>query len=93
MQRPETCPNCKGNGYVPNFSYDESGNCNGVSSVACPICCRKGYVLVSMTEFDRLKQMSLDELAMYLYHYAHSSNKPLNVGEVVQHLSALAQKD
>ena len=90
MKKKAMCSKCEGRGFYSKFSYTEDGTCNGVSSIVCDRCHSTGSVEVDMSEFDKVKEMALDELAIYLYNFAHLTNKPLNVNDVKKYLEGKA---
>lgn len=91
MRKAITCQTCDGHGFVSVFSHDNEGACSGVSSQTCNVCDGNGFVYVDMSEFDKVKSMTLDQMAIYLYQFAHLGDKPLNVDEVKHFLKGKAQ--
>lgn len=91
MIKAISCQACNGHGFVSIFSHDDDGACNGVSSHTCDACNGEGVVYVDASEFDKVKSMTLDQMAVYLYQIAHQSDKPLNVNEMKLHLKGKAQ--
>lgn len=66
MKREAVCPQCNGRQFVPQFSHDAKGECNGVSSVLCPTCGGMGSILVAARKGDALKTFTFAELAEFL---------------------------
>ena len=66
MKREVICPQCNGRQFVSQFSHDEKGECNGVSSVLCPTCGGMGSVLIAARNGDALKTFTFAELAEFL---------------------------
>lgn len=62
------CPNCNGKGYNVIMTGDRNDYC-GVANSPCPDCGGKGKISVPMTNGDRIRAMSDEELA-YNFEYS-----------------------
>lgn len=59
------CPQCKGNGYITVMTGDRKDYC-GVMNEKCRACSGTGLNLVDMTNADRIRAMSDEELAQII---------------------------
>lgn len=67
MTKTITCEKCGGRGY---FTVDCSGyDYAGVTVLRCEVCQGKGAVDVAVTNADRIRSMTDEELAAVLYGY------------------------
>lgn len=54
------CPKCNGYGFVTKFDVASIWN------EYCPECGGRGTITVPMTNFEHIKEMSIEELAVFL---------------------------
>ena len=62
MKKNIACPTCKGNGYITVMTGRRGDYC-GVMNEPCSECDGTGLNLVDMTNADRIRAMSDEELA------------------------------
>lgn len=65
MKKNIACPNCKGNGYITIMTGNRNDYC-GVASKMCPACDGTGVQLADVTNADRIRAMSDEELAEWM---------------------------
>lgn len=61
MKKTIPCPECRGRGFI-NYSTD-----NSMCATSCNNCNGTGSLEVTMTNFDRIKAMSINELTQFLF--------------------------
>lgn len=87
----KVCNFCRGIGHV----YDADIRNNKIESVQlckCPKC--EGSRYIEMNEqIDRVQNMSLQELAQFLYHVNHSLDKALNVQDMIDWLTSKVERE
>lgn len=67
MKKTIPCPECRGRGFI-NYSTD-----NSMCATSCNNCNGTGSLEVTMTNFDRIKAMSVEEMAEMLYEEMEST--------------------
>ena len=65
MKKNIACPDCKGNGYRTVITGDRNDYC-GVANEMCPTCKGTGVQLTDMTNADRIRAMSDQQLAEFI---------------------------
>ena len=85
MKKNIACPNCKGKGYNTVVTGDRNDYC-GVANEMCPECNGTGLKLADMTNADRIRAMSDEELAAFMFSMVDCvscQNKLMNNGKLV----------
>lgn len=71
MKKNIACPNCKGKGYNTVVTGDRNDYC-GVANEMCPECNGTGLKLADMTNADRIRAMSNEELAKFIPDWSYT---------------------
>ena len=64
MSKRTTCKRCSGKGYI--YVTFSEGNTGTATSYICPDCNGSGNIVVPMTNADRIRAMSDEELAAWM---------------------------
>ena len=72
MNKHIPCKRCDGRGFI-NWTFSE-GNTGTATSYVCPDCNGSGVSVVPMTNADRIRAMSDEELAEFLIDLANDGN-------------------
>ena len=74
------CYNCGGHGFITT-TYE-----NGQTSAICPVCGGIGSHEIQMTKADRIRAMSDDELAEFLWDFNLADVSTVKMGEFGPHM-------
>lgn len=75
MKKNIACPSCKGKGFNVIITGDRNDYC-GIGSEMCSVCGGTGVQEVGMTNADRIRAMSDEELGNFLINVAYAGNDP-----------------
>lgn len=65
MKKQIACPECKGKGYITVMTGDRNDYC-GTNNITCQLCYGTGMQMADMTNGDRIRAMTDEELAWEL---------------------------
>lgn len=71
MTKNIACPVCNGKGYV--YWNNSTENTNSTGSKTCPHCNGNGIREVDMTNADRIRNMSNEELAKFIPDWSYTN--------------------